>query len=99
VEESVRVLEEVVRANLDFPTAPGNLALVLRHWLFDDEGAAAHEAHAVGIAPPQLSQSVLDGLLFGGAPEDAAPRATPLPDAASESAPNETESTDDAQSK
>lgn len=96
VDECVRILEDLVRRNPELTTASSNLSLVLRHWLFDDVRAAAHEAQVLRVGAPQLGEEVVYELLVAGpGPEDAAPPAETKPDAAAEAPPQNTESSDD----
>ena len=96
VAASARMLEDLATTHPEFTMAASNLALVLRHWLFEDDRAAVYEAVALGDAPPQLSEAVLHELLTGSAHEDAAPQIVPAPGEASEVPREPLESNDDA---
>ncbi|NIW24000.1 MAG: hypothetical protein GWN29_05185 [Gammaproteobacteria bacterium] len=76
IEKSVEMLEEIARENPQFATAASNLALVLRHWLFEDERAGVYEAQALAMETPQLSEAVLYELL--SPVEDTAPAVPPV---------------------
>ncbi len=101
VEGSAAILEELAQKHPELALASSNLALVLRHWLFEDARADVYDGRALASAPPHLSDSLVYELLFGAGTEDAAPSiedTSPATDPAEGSpgaAPDE-ESNDDA---
>lgn len=96
-EGSAARLQGVADEHLELRAARVNLALVLRHWLFDDARAAALEAESLALAPPQLSAALVHELLRTGVVEDAAPK-HPEPPPANETQHPEPEARDDASS-
>jgi tetratricopeptide (TPR) repeat protein len=72
VEGAGRVLQDVAGRFPDFAPAQLNLALYLRHYLFDDDGAGRAQAHFDALAPPHLAPAVVQRL-FEPVVEDAAP--------------------------
>jgi outer membrane protein assembly factor BamD (BamD/ComL family) len=86
VEGGIRVLRQVAERHPDFAAAQLNLALVLRNYLFDEEGATHAQAHFDALGAPKLGDAGIEAFLQAPV-EDAAPR-TPEPAATqSETAP------------
>jgi tetratricopeptide (TPR) repeat protein len=85
VDGSVEILQRLTAQYEDFAAAHLNLALLLQHWLFDDEGAARTQAHLDTLVQPLLSDAVLQQLLDPAIVEYTAPPVPPPP--SSEEAP------------
>jgi tetratricopeptide (TPR) repeat protein len=81
VERATRLLQDVAGRFPDFAPAQLNLALLLRHYLFDETGAARAEAHFDALGTPPMSPAVVQRL-FEPVVEDAAPPAPEPPAAA-----------------
>lgn len=77
---AAKLLHDAAVHHPDFAPAQFNLALLLRHYLFDDEGAARAEAHFDALAGPLLADAALREFLEART-EDTAPRAA-TPDSA-----------------
>lgn len=75
VDGGARLLQEVAGKYPDFAPAQLNLALVLRNYLFDTDGAARAQAHFDAIRAPQVGDAAVHDF-FDAGHEDAAP---PLP--------------------
>jgi tetratricopeptide (TPR) repeat protein len=77
VEGGTRLLRQVASQFPDFAPAQLNLALVLRNYLFDEEGATTAQAHFDALGAPRLGDAGVEEFLQTPV-EDAAPR-TPEP--------------------
>jgi tetratricopeptide (TPR) repeat protein len=81
VDGAVQLLEQIIARQPQFALAHFNLALALRHYRFDDAGAARAQAAYDALAQPQISDTALAWLLEPSSHEDAAP---PVPPAGEE---------------
>jgi predicted Zn-dependent protease len=79
VSSGARLLEDLAAAYPDLGTAQLNLALLLRHYMFDAEGADRVQAHFDALQAPRLGDAAW-GEFSEPASEDAAP---PVPRPAS----------------
>jgi len=73
VQGSERLLRQLGSSQPDFAPAQFNLALLLRHYLFDKDGAARAERHFDEMAAPSLSPTALQALAGVPRIEDTAP--------------------------
>jgi tetratricopeptide (TPR) repeat protein len=73
VDGGTRLLRQVVSAHPDFAPAQINLALVLRNYLFDEDGATQAQAHFDALGAPKLGDAGIEAILQTPV-EDAAPR-------------------------
>lgn len=81
VSGAAKLLHDVTTRHPDFAPAQFNLALLLRHYLFDEDGAARAEKHFDALAAPQLADAALREFLEART-EDTSPRLA-APDSAS----------------
>jgi tetratricopeptide (TPR) repeat protein len=70
VEEAVRLLRAVTERHPEFGEAQLNYALVLRHYLFEEDGAARAQARFDALGVPRLADPALENFLRT---EDTAP--------------------------
>ena len=76
VEGSARLLQQLVSRWPDFAPAQMNLALVLRNYIFDDQGASRAQHHFEELAEPAVGDAALRELLGVPRTEDTAPAAS-----------------------
>jgi Flp pilus assembly protein TadD len=73
VQGSVEILQRLTSRHEEFAVAHINLALLLQHWLFDDEGATRTQDHLDTLLEPMLSDAVILRLLDPAHVENTAP--------------------------
>jgi len=81
VQGSVEILQRLTSRHQEFAVAHVNLALLLQHWLFDEEGATRTHDHLDTLLEPMLSDAVILRLLDPTHVENTAPPVPALPNA------------------
>ena len=73
VDGSVEILHRLTSRHQEFAVAHINLALLLQHWLFDEEGATRTQNHLDTLLEPMLSDAVISRLLDPAHVENTSP--------------------------
>ncbi len=89
VETGARLLRELTEKHPEFAPAQLNLALVLRNYLFDEDGATRAQAHFDAIGAPHIGDPAWHDFLEPGH-EDAAPPLPAVPEASAAPKPSST---------